>query len=199
MTTNFFDAVKNRRTYYNISADSPVTDERLREIVDYAVKHSPSAFNSQSGRSVLLLCKHHEKLWNMTEDVLRGFVPADQFQQTADKMQSFRAGHGTVLFFEDQNIVKSLQEQFPLYAANFPVWSNQSSAMLQFVVWTGLETEGLGASLQHYGELIEDAVKTEWKIAPEWKLIAQMPFGKPLSEPGEKSFEDISKRSLFFK
>ncbi len=199
MTNNFFDAVKNRRSYYNISADSPATDERLREIVEYAVKHSPSAFNSQSGRTVLLLAKHHEKLWNMTEDVLRGFVPADQFQQTADKIQSFRAGHGTVLFFEDQNIVKSLQEQFPLYAANFPVWSNQSSAMLQFVVWTGLETEGLGASLQHYGELIEDAVKTEWKLAPEWKLVAQMPFGKPLSEPGEKSFEDISKRSLVFK
>ncbi|HQE59128.1 MAG TPA: nitroreductase family protein [Spirochaetota bacterium] len=198
MTNNFFDAVKNRRTYYNISADSPVTDERLREIVEYAVKHSPSAFNSQSGKTVLLLAKHHEKLWNMTEDVLRGFVPADQFQQTADKMQSFRAGHGTVLFFEDQNIVKSLQEQFPLYAANFPVWSSQSSAMLQFVVWTGLETEGLGASLQHYNELIEGAVKAEWKIAPEWKLIAQMPFGKPTSEPGEKSFEDISKRSLVF-
>ncbi|HQQ22596.1 MAG TPA: nitroreductase family protein, partial [Spirochaetota bacterium] len=146
MTNNFFDAVKNRRTYYNISSDSTVSDERIREIVEYAVKHSPSAFNSQSGRTVLLLGKHHEKLWNMTEDVLRGFVPADQFQPTADKMQSFRAGHGTILFFEDQNIVKSLQEQFPLYAANFPVWSNQSSAMLQFVVWTGLETEGLGAS-----------------------------------------------------
>lgn len=198
MTNNFFDAVKNRRSYYNISADSPVTDQRLREIVEYAVKHSPSAFNSQSGRTVLLLTKHHEKLWNMTEDVLRSFVPADQFQQTADKIQSFRAGHGTVLFFEDQNIVKSLQEQFPIYAANFPVWSSQSSAMLQFVVWAGLETEGLGASLQHYNELIEDAVKTEWKIAPEWKLIAQMPFGKPLSEPGEKNFEDISKRSLVF-
>ena len=199
MTNLFFDTVKNRRSYYNISSDSPVPDERLREIVEYALKHSPSAFNSQSGRTVLLLAKNHEKLWNMTEDVLRGFVPADQFQQTADKIQSFRAGHGTVLFFEDQTIVKNLQEQFPLYASNFPVWSSQSSAMLQFVVWAGLETEGLGASLQHYNELIEDAVKTEWKIEPEWKLIAQMPFGKPLSEPGEKSFDDISKRSLIFK
>ncbi|HOO86549.1 MAG TPA: hypothetical protein PK442_02495 [Synergistales bacterium] len=49
MTMNFFDAVKNRRTYYSISKKSPVSDERIREIVEQAVKHCPSAFNSQSG------------------------------------------------------------------------------------------------------------------------------------------------------
>ena len=199
MTNNFFDAVKNRRTYYNISSDSTVSDERLREIIEYAVKHSPSAFNSQSGRTVLLLGKHHEKFWNMTEDVLRGFVPADQFQSTADKMQSFRAGHGTVLFFEDQNIVKSLQEQFPLYAANFPVWSNQSSAMLQFVVWTALEEAGLGASLQHYNPLVDEAVRKEWNLPESWKLIAQMPFGKPTAAPGAKEFLPPEQRVRVYK
>ena len=198
MTNNFFDAVKNRRSYYNISADSPATDERLREIVEYAVKHSPSAFNSQSGRTVLLLAKHHEKLWNMTEDVLRGFVPADQFQQTADKIQSFRAGHGTVLFFEDTSVVQSLQKQFELYKDNFPVWSQQSNGMHQFVLWTSLEIEGFGASLQHYNELIEADVKKEWGIPENWKLIAQMPFGKPTVNPDEKQYQPLENRVKVF-
>lgn len=74
-------------------------------------------------------------------------------------MDSFKAGYGTVLFFEDQSIVKSLQEQFALYADNFPIWSQQTSGMHQLVVWTALEGEGLGATLQHYNPLIDDEVK----------------------------------------
>jgi hypothetical protein len=33
-------------------------------------------------------------------------------------------------------------------AAQFPVWSENSTGMHQFVVWTALATEGMGASLQ---------------------------------------------------
>ena len=57
-------------------------------------------------------------------------------------MDSFKAGYGTVLFFEDEAIVKSLQEKFAAYAENFPIWSHQASGMHQLVVWTGLEAEG---------------------------------------------------------
>ncbi len=72
------------------------------------------------------------------------------------------------------------------YAENFPIWSHQASGMHQLVVWTGLEAEGLGASLQHYNPLIDDEVKTEWNVPANWKLIAQMPFGNPTVAPGEK-------------
>ena len=74
-------------------------------------------------------------------------------------MDSFKAGYGTVLFLEDEAVVKSLQEQFAAYAENFPIWSNQASGMHQLVVWAALEAEGLGASLQHYNPLIDDEVK----------------------------------------
>ena len=43
--------------------------------------------------------------------------------------RSFAAGYGTVLFFEDTNVVRDLQQKFPGYAGNFPVWSEQTSAM----------------------------------------------------------------------
>ena len=34
-----------------------------------------------------------------------------------------------------------------------------------------------GASLQHYNPLIDEAVAKQWHINPNWKLIAEMPFG----------------------
>ena len=114
-------------------------------------------------------------------------------------MDSFKAGYGTVLFFEDEAIVKSLQEQFALYADNFPIWSHQTSGMHQLVVWTALEAEGLGASLQHYNPLIDDEVKKEWNIPSNWKLIAQMPFGNPTSPVGEKEFKPLEDRVKFYK
>ncbi|HKM33681.1 MAG TPA: nitroreductase family protein [Lachnospiraceae bacterium] len=198
MNKNFFQAVEDRRTFYGISKDSVVSDDRIREIVEHAVKHTPSAFNSQSARVVLLLGKQHDRLWDITMEALRKVVPADQFGSTEDKINSFKNGYGTVLFFEDQSIIEGFQEQFALYKDNFPIWSQQSSGMHQFVIWSALEIEGLGASLQHYNELIEVDVKKEWDLKDNWKLIGQMPFGKPTSEPGEKEFQPLEGRIKVF-
>lgn len=66
--------------------------------------------------------------------------------------------------------------------------------MLQFVIWTALENEGLGASVQHYNPLIDEKVKTSWIIPQSWKLIAQMPFGKPTAPAGEKEFKPLEER-----
>lgn len=191
---DFYSAVAARRSVYGISSEPVVSDERIEEIVNHAVKHSPSAFNSQSGRVVVLLGSQHKKLWSITTETLRKIVPADQFQATADKMNAFGSGYGTVLFFEDSSVVEGLQAQFPGYAENFPIWSQQSSGMLQYVVWTSLELEGFGATLQHYNPLIDDEVKKEWNIPANWKLIAQMPFGKPVAPAGEKAFQPIEGR-----
>lgn len=67
------------------------------------------------------------------------------------------------------------------------------------MVWTSLEIEGLGASLQHYNELIEADVKREWKVPADWKLISQMPFGKPTAPAGEKEFMPLEERVKVFK
>lgn len=199
MTMNFNQAVENRRTYYGINKDVVVSDERIQEIIEHAVKHTPSAFNSQSARVVLLLEKHHTKLWDITKEALRKIVPADKFSSTEEKINSFSAGYGTILFFEDNSIVEYLQKEFPSYKDNFPIWSQQASGMHQFVIWTALEVEGYGASLQHYNELIEEDVKKEWNIPSNWKLIAQMPFGKPTSDPGEKEYAPLNERIKIFK
>lgn len=131
-------------------------------------------------------------------EALRKIVPAESFASTEDKINSFKAGYGTVLFYEDFNIVEDLQEKFSLYKDNFPIWAQQTSGMMQFAVWTALSSEGLGASLQHYTELIQDEVKKEFNIPDNWKLIAQMPFGKPVADPNEKVFEAIENRVKLF-
>ena len=199
MTQDFYNALKERRSYYGINKEVQVSDERIKEIVEFAVKYTPSAFNSQTARLVVLTGQAHDKLWNITTETLRKVVGEGDFEGTQQKMDSFKAGYGTVLFFEDEVVVKSLQEQFALYADKFPIWSNQASGMHQLVVWTALETEGLGASLQHYNPLIDDEVKQEWNIPGSWKLIAQMPFGHPTSSPGEKEFQALEDRVKFYK
>ena len=116
-----------------------------------------------------------------------------------EKIASFAKGYATVLFFEDQDVVANLQRNFPLYADSFPLWSLQSSGMLQYMVWAALENEGAGASLQHYNPLIDDAVAAEWKLPASWKLISQMPVGSREAPAGEKTFEPIEKRVKVFK
>ncbi|MEK4474126.1 nitroreductase family protein [Paenibacillus sp. FSL R7-0048] len=199
MSNNFFEAVKGRRSIYALSKESTISDAQIVEIVEQAVLHSPTSFNSQSSRAVVLLGEQHDKLWDITTETLRKIVPAEQFEGTAQKLASFKAGYGSVLFFEDQRVVKSLQENFALYAENFPIWANQSSGILQFVVWTALSEAGVGASLQHYNPLIDDEVKEAWGIPQEWKLIAQLPFGKTVTPAGEKQFQPIEDRVKVFK
>ncbi|MEH6883615.1 nitroreductase family protein [Priestia megaterium] len=198
MTKDFYSVLKERRSYYGINKEVQVSDERIREIVEFAVKHTPSAFNSQTARLVILTGKSHDQLWDITTETLRKVVGDRDFAGTQQKMDAFKGGYGTVLFFEDESGVKGLQDQFPSYADNFPIWSNQSSGMHQLVVWAALESEGLGASLQHYNPLIDEEVKKEWNIPSNWKLIAQMPFGNPIAQPGEKEFQPVEDRVKFY-
>ncbi len=197
--SDFLTAVKTRRSVYGISKLSPISDERIEEIIREAVKFTPSAFNSQSTRIVLLVGNEHEKLWNHATDILKTIVPADQFASTQQKMDSFKAGHGTILFFEDETIVRQLQNDFALYQDRFPVWAQHTNAMHQMVIWTALAEEGIGASLQHYNPLIDDVVKQTWKLPETWQLIAQMPFGTPIATPGDKEFKPIEDRFKVFK
>ena len=200
MNNNFKEAVMSRRSIYSLSNESLISDEEIIEIVSFAVKHAPSPFNSQSARAVVLFGENHIKLWNIVKSTLKKFTPVDKFPATEKKIEdSFASGYATVLFFEDQSVIRNLETSFPLYADNFPIWSLQSSGMFQFTVWVMLEDAGFGASLQHYNPLIDDEVRKNWNIDPNWKLISQMPFGVPTAQPGEKQFEPLEKRVKIFK
>lgn len=194
MANDFRTALANRRTYYDISNKATIGDDQIKEIIDYAVLNTPSAFNSQSARVVLLLGEHHAKLWSIVRETLRKMVPADAFAPTDKKIDSFAAGHGTILYYEDRAVIEKLQKDFPTYAEMMPGFSENSSGMLQLAVWVMLRDVGMGASLQHYGNLIEAEVAKTFGLDTKWRLIAQMPFGTPNSEPGSKDQIPLDKR-----
>ncbi|WP_113906795.1 nitroreductase family protein [Aliidiomarina celeris] len=198
MSNKAIEVFTQRRSQYALGKNVEASQEALIQLIQEAVRQAPSSFNSQSSRAVILFGEQSDKFWQLTKDALRPLVPADAFGATEGKLDSFAAGVGTILFFEDQNVVKGLQEQFPLYADNFPVWSEHSTGIAQFAVWTALAEANVGASLQHYNPVVDQAVAETWNIPESWTLRAQMPFGSNEGEFGEKSFMDDSERFRVF-
>ncbi|KAI0884392.1 Nitroreductase [Annulohypoxylon maeteangense] len=198
MATPILDLVKSRRTYYVLNKELPISKDRVQEIVKESLLHTPSSFNSQSNRIVVLFGAEHDKLWGIATDILKAIVPEDAWEHTAQRMNGFKAAAGTVLFFEDQKVVDTMQEKFALYADKFPIWAQQSDAMAQYVVWTALTAEGVGANLQHYNPLVDAKVASEWGIPDNWKLNAQLVFGGRSGEAGPKDFQPIEERYKVF-
>ncbi|GAY78862.1 nitroreductase family protein [Sporolactobacillus inulinus] len=198
MSETFIDALKKRRSIYALDKNVKASKEEIVKAIQEAVKYAPSAFNSQSAHAVVLFGDESAKIWGeggFAEAALRKVIPEGQsFESTAQKLASFNAGVGTVLFYEDQDVVKGLQEKFALYADNFPIWSEHSTGIAQFSVWTALAELGVGASLQHYNPLIDEAVQKEFDIPASWKLRAQMPFGNIAAPAAEKDFAPIDER-----
>lgn len=185
---SFLDHIKQRRTIYAVGKNVALTPEQIESVIKEAVNHSPSAFNSQTSRIVTLFGESHLQFWNIVRETLRKIVPEAAFEGTNTKINSFAAGYGTVLFYEDQDVVKALQEQFALYADNFPVWSEHSSAIAQFAVWTALSEQNIGASLQHYNPIVDAEITEIFDIPANWKLRAQLVFGSIEAPAGEKTF-----------
>jgi hypothetical protein len=181
---SFLESLKKRHSVYAIGKDTPLSEEEITELIKEVVKASPSAFNSQSQRVVVLFGEAHDKLWSIVEESLKPLTPEDAFPQTQEKLKGFAAGKGTALFFEDQAVVEDLQNQFELYADVFPVYSEHATAIAQANVWTALANESIGGSLQHYNPVIDEKVAAEWNIPDSWKLRAQLVFGS-IIEPAE--------------
>ena len=190
---------EKRRSIYALSNQLPVSNDEIVKLVEHAVLHTPSAFNSQSTRIVVLFGEDHKKLWDITEETLKVIVGDDEkFQGTKDKIAGFRAGAGTVLFFEDKGVVRNMQEAAPLYADKFPIWAHQTNAMHQYVIWTALASIDVGANLQHYNPVIDQRVADAWDIADDWELNAQMVFGAIEQPAGNKAFQPIDERMKVF-
>ena len=194
MNNPVIQSLRKRRSQYSLGRQVTQSQAEIEALIKEAIRLSPSSFNSQSSRAVILFGAQSERFWELVGDALRPLVPADAFAATEAKLASFAAGVGTVLFFEDQDVVKGLQEKFALYADNFPVWSEQSSGIAQMATWTALSEAGIGASLQHYNPVVDEAAHREWNLPPSWKLRAQMPFGSNEAPFADKTFIDDAER-----
>lgn len=192
-------AIQNRRSFYNISPKTTITSNSIIKLIEEALIHTPSAFNMQSARIVLLLNKNHNLFWNIVKNTLKQVIPSDKFKSTEIRINNFENGYGTILFYEETNTEKQFSERFQLYKDNFPIWIEQANGMLQSNIWMLLEEAGLGVSLQHYNPLIDETIREKWGISNSWRLIAQMPFGEPTKKPNPKETIPVKNRIKIFK
>lgn len=195
---SFLAQIAQRRSIYALGKNVPISQEQIEETIREAVRQSPSSFNSQSSRIVTLYGESHLKFWNMVRETLRKMVPENAFASTDARMNGFAAGYATVLFYEDQDVIAGLQEKFALYAENFPIWSEHSTAIAQFAVWTALSEKNIGASLQHYNPIVDAEVAAVFDIPSQWKLRAQLVLGSIEAPAAEKTFMDDADRFKTF-
>jgi predicted oxidoreductase (fatty acid repression mutant protein) len=185
--TPFLEAVVARRTNYTLTPKSSIPDSRIQEILKVTLENAPSTFGSYTTRLVLLLKDEHFKFWDTVTEVVKAVTPPEQFDaHTKPRLEGFRNAYGTVLFFEDPENTRKLQEQFAFAKDHFPTWAQHTSAIHQFIIWTAFADEGLGANLQHYNPLIDEKIQAAWNVPADWTLVAQMPFGVPAHPPQPK-------------
>ena len=110
MSNAFIAAATRRRSQYALGKSLPLSQADTTALIQEAVRQAPSSFNSQSSRAVILFGDESLKFWGFVKDALRQIVPADAFADTEKKDDSFAAGAGTVLFYEDTATVQALQE-----------------------------------------------------------------------------------------
>ncbi|QPT40788.1 Nitroreductase family [Oligella ureolytica] len=195
---SFYELAKKRRSIYHLGKNIELSNDKLVKLIKDIVDQTPSSFHSQTSRVVILLGEEHDALWEITREKLRAIVGEENFEGTDQKINSFKAAKGTVLFYEDKDVVSGLQKQFPLYADNFPIWSEHSTGLTQYAVWLALAEVDIGASLQHYNPIIDADVATRWDIPSNWVLRAQMPFGSIESPASEKNYLDEETRYRVF-
>ncbi|KAI9208069.1 nitroreductase family protein [Polychytrium aggregatum] len=199
MSQPFLDAVRARRSIYAIGKESPLPVAQIEEIIKQAVLHAPSSFNSQAGRVVLLIGKEHDDLWELIRSTLREVQSPEHFENTNGRLTGFQKGYGTILFFEDQAALNQFKDKYASYKDDFDSFSLQSSGILQYIVWTALEKEGYGATLQHYyKDGVAEKIRARWNLPDSWKLISEVPFGKPTGEPYPKQFQPVEERFKSF-
>ncbi len=187
-------AFDERRSIYALGNELPVEPQAIVNMAERVLLHTPSCFNSQSSRLVVLFGEQHQQLWDIAEEKLREAVGDGDFTASKQKLDGFRAAAGTVLFYEDKEVVESMQKQFAIYADKFPVWAQQTSGMHQYAMWTELRTLNVGANLQHYNPLIDADSAAAFSIPENWELVAQMPFGNIVEHAGEKTYQPVNKR-----
>lgn len=182
----FVDQLKKRRSIYELGKKIHYSQAYIAELIQESVRSCPSAYNAQSTRIVVLFGDSHQQFWQLAQDVQKKLTPSHIFEGVKIKLDQCDAAFGTVLFYEDQQVIQQLQKKVPLSADDFPGWSEQTSGMAQFAVWTSLADSGIGASLQHYNPIIDDAVAKHFAIDKNWLMRAQLVFGSIEGQAGEK-------------
>lgn len=195
LKTELLNLLNQRRSIYALGKNVSATEDEIVKLAEDAIQASPTAFNSQTVRAVFLFGDKHDQLWDIVADRLKSEVPNEAaYQNTLNKINSFKAGFGTILYLTDTSVVKQLENDFPLYADNFATWAEQAQGIAQNNVWVSLAENKIGASLQHYNPIVDELVAQAFDLPANWQLRSQMPFGSIEAPAGDKDYMDRSQQ-----
>ena len=179
----FLKAIAARRTIYSLKPELPssVSIDDVQAVVQAIIKDTPTSFNSQSNRALILTGEAHKKVWASVTDAVEGEAGKKRPASIRDE------AYGSIIFFSDDKTVEQLKANFPAWAGAFPSFADQSSGAAQISAWTALELLGLGGHLQHYNGYVKAALP-EGAAPQEWNVTAQLVFGAPAAPADEKTF-----------
>lgn len=179
---SFAEAIDHRRSVYALNETLPasLTLEKITALITDTLHHLPSAFNSQTTRCILLAAAQHKKFWALARDTVLPSTPEPARPHIQARIATFEAAYGSIIFAEDTDTIAASKSRNPGIAHMFDEWSDHTSGMHQFVLWTALEaTPGVGCNLQHYqfDQAMEKTIKDTWALPDAWKIKAQLVFG----------------------
>jgi hypothetical protein len=85
-TNDYLKAIEYRRTVYGLNDKSPVSDDRILEIIRTVSQTSPSSFNTQPGRIIVLLGAPHKKLWGIIAEIATPIIKEHAGEEAAAGM-----------------------------------------------------------------------------------------------------------------
>lgn len=182
--TTVLQSTKNRRTVYNLKpvlADG-VTQDEVTVIIQEIIRNTPTSFNMQNIRAAIFYGDSNKKLWSDVYDAVADLPFAARPKSLRD------TSYGTIVFFEDKNVIAGLAEKFAAYKDMFPVWAAHSNGSAQIAIWKALSDLGFGATLQHFNTFVTKALGD--KVGKNYEVVAQLAFGVPTEKPLEKQFTD---------
>lgn len=182
-TMSFLSTYTARRTLYSLKPELPasVTIEQVQAIVQDILKHTPTSFNSQTIRAVIITGALHKQVWDSVINAIE--TDSGKKRPTSCRDEAF----GTVVFFDDSAAIKKIQDAFPPYKDYFPTFSTTSNGAAQVATWAALQEIGLGGHLQHFNGYVQAALAG--KVPESWNVQAQLVFGVPTAAAGDKSFD----------
>lgn len=194
---DYLNVILKRRSIYKLTAEIPISDDKLIEMLASVIDNVPSPFNSQNPRIMLLFGDYHRKVWLITMESLRKKIDNDEkFVSTKEKIEGFISGYGTILYFSEKKAIEKLETDFPSYAHHFPRWGDQANGIILFAIWSALANQNIGANIQHYNPLIDDEIKKTFSVPDSWELIGQMPFGTIAAPPKNKQNTPLKERFI---
>ncbi|KAM0548181.1 hypothetical protein ACHAPJ_009979 [Fusarium lateritium] len=186
-TDQWLTAAKYRRTVYGLKDTSPVPDSRIEEIVREVISFAPSSYNTQPGRYTLVLGEKHKQLWDVVVEnaapVLKAAGP-HVWAAMEPRFQRFKNAYGSLVFWTRGQSLQESKEKHKSAAQLIDSFADHSGGMAQILLWTALELEGFGASLQHTGASppVEVALKQFLGVPDDYHFQANMVFGEPAQE-----------------